>query len=76
MLFLYQIPYVKNWTTKEVSHLKYLVKVEQFEKRGHIVAKEGTPCDKVYIIKHGEFEIVKTNLTNVFYNENAGTAAV
>ena len=52
------------------------MKVEKFEKRGQVIAKEGTPCNKVYILVNGEFEVVKTKLSNVFYNSFAGTVAV
>ena len=74
--FLKQIPYIRSWINREVAQLKYLMKVEKFEKRGFIVAKEGTKCDKIYIIKDGEFEIVKTDLSNLFYNSVAGTVAL
>jgi len=74
--FLKQIPYIRSWINREVAQLKYLMKVEKFEKRGFIVAKEGSTCDKIFIIKDGEFEIVKTDLNNLFYNSAAGTVAV
>lgn len=76
MRFLRQIPYIKGWINREVSQLKYLMQIEKFDKRGQLLAKEGTKCTKIYIIKDGEFEIVKTDLTNVFYNSVAGTVAV
>ena len=56
--------------------MKYLMKVEKFEKRGQVIAREGTPCDKVYILLSGDFEVVKTNFANVFYNSVAGSVAV
>ena len=55
---------------REVHALRYLMKVEKFSKRGTIVAAENTEVDKIYIIKEGEFEIVKTDMNKVFYNES------
>ena len=52
------------------------MKIEKFEKRGSFVAREGTKCEKIYIMKEGEFEIVKTDLNNVFYNESTGNVAI
>ena len=56
--------------------MKYLMKAERFEKRGMILAKEGTPCDKIFILREGDFEIVKENMNNFFYNQHANTVAV
>ena len=74
--FLKQIPYVQKWIMREVYALRFLMKVEKFTRRGVIVAKENTTCDKIYIIKDGEFEIIKTDLNNVLYNDSADCAAV
>lgn len=76
MNFLRQIPYIKSWVAKEVTQMKYLMKPERYEKRGLVLAKEGTPCDRIFIFREGEFEIIKESLGNVFYNEHANTVAV
>ena len=52
------------------------MKIEKFGKRGTVVAREGTTCEKVYVIKEGEFEIVKIDLNNVFFNESTGNVAI
>lgn len=39
--FLRQIPYIKGWIYREVFQFKYLMKIEHFEKRGQVLAKEG-----------------------------------
>lgn len=59
-----------------MSQLKYLMKPEKFEKRGQVIAREGAKADKIYIIANGEFEVVKTSMSNVFYNSQASTVAV
>jgi hypothetical protein len=74
--FLKQIPYIEDWTIREVSGLRYLVKYDRFINRGTIVVREGTPLSKVFIVKEGEFEIVKLDLTNVFYNKSCGNIAI
>jgi len=76
MNFLRQIPYVKTWVNREVTHLKYLMKTEKFARPGIVLAQEGSTCDKIFIMIDGQYEIVKTDLTNVFYNETVGTVAV
>lgn len=76
MNFLKQIPYIKSWIAKEISQMKYLMKTERYEKRGMILAKEGTACNKIFIFREGEFEITKQNMNNVFYNSHAGTVAI
>lgn len=74
--FLKQIPYIQHMIMREVYALRFLMKVEKFTRRGVIVAKENTTCDKIYIIKEGEFEIVKTDLNNVLYNDSVDCVAV
>ena len=38
--------------------------------------REGEKCKKFIIIKSGEFEIVKTNLRDVFYNTVSGIVGI
>jgi hypothetical protein len=76
MNFLRQIPYVKTWVNREVTHLKYLMKTEKFTRPGIVLAQEGSTCDKIFIMIDGQYEIVKKDLTNVFYNDTVGTVAV
>ena len=44
--------------------------------RGKTILKEGDPCDKVIIVLQGEVEIVKSNLSTVFYNKKTGVLAI
>lgn len=74
--FLKQIPYIQNWIMREVYALRFLMKIEKFSRRGTVVAKENMTCDKIYIIKDGEFEIVKNDLSNVLYNDSMHCTAL
>jgi cAMP-dependent protein kinase regulator/cGMP-dependent protein kinase 2 len=76
MTFLKQIPYIRGWISREVAQMKYLMKSETYLKRGTVLAKEGSKCTKVFIFREGEFEVVKENLNNVYYNSHAGTVAI
>ena len=48
----------------------------KIENRGQYVFREGEKCSKFIIIKSGEFEIVKTNLRNVYYNTVSGIVGI
>lgn len=56
--FLKQIPFISHWSKNALSKLYYAVeKVDTF--RGNRIIKEGDPIDYIYIVKEGEFEILK-----------------
>ncbi|CAI2387493.1 unnamed protein product [Moneuplotes crassus] len=56
--FLKQIPFISHWSKNALSRLYYAVeKVDTF--RSQRIIKEGDPIDYIYIIKEGEFEVVK-----------------
>ena len=72
-----QIPYIgTDWKNKEVEKFVYHCKKIEFESRGRVIAKEGSLCDKVYIVAEGEVEVVKTDLNAIFMNYQAGIIGV
>ena len=66
--FLRQVPYIRNWLIKETHSLFLLCKERKIDLRGQTILREGTPCDKVLIMHQGELEIIKTDLSSIFYN--------
>jgi len=54
--FLASLPLFKDWTHKALKSILYLAPIEKFQ-RGHFVYKEGDPCEKLYIVKKGEFRV-------------------
>ena len=74
--FLRQIPYMQNWPVKELEVFLQYLKEKTIESRETVMAKEGTKCDKVFIIIEGEVQICKLSLKSVYYNHNSGTLAV
>ena len=67
--FLRQIPYISNWKQKEVTALLYSFVEKRHELAGQVIAREGTKCDKVYVVVQGEVEIVKKDIDKVFFND-------
>ena len=74
--FLRQIPFLLKWKQRELISLKYFLKITKLENRGQYLCREGEPCEKFIIVKSGEFEIVKTDLRNVFYNTSSGIVGI
>ena len=54
--FLKAIPCFSNWLRHAAAKLTFYLEEKHF-KRNHIVFKEGAPCDYVYRILDGEFEV-------------------
>lgn len=44
--------------------------------RGQTICKEGMRADKVIIILSGELEVVKTNLSSLYYSHETGVLGV
>ena len=38
--------------------------------------REGTKCNKVYVVLSGEIEVFKTNLSNVYVNTDTGAVGI
>lgn len=74
--FLRQIPYMSEWSNKDVDKIFNFCKESKAENLNQIIVHEGTKCNKVYVILEGEVEIVKTNLSNVFFNAEAGVLGI
>jgi len=71
--FLRTIPYISNWFNREIQSLYMLRKERKIEFSGKTIINEGDPCDKVIIVLKGEVEIVKTNLSTIFFNQATRT---
>jgi len=52
------IPYFSHWKDKEIKKFRQYF-TEIYFKRNHTVYKEGDQPQHVYIIKSGEFEVIK-----------------
>ena len=46
------------------------------ELRGTTLIKEGDPSNMIVIIISGDVEVVKSNLSNVFFNHNTGIVGI
>ena len=66
--FLRQVPYIRNWLIKETQALFLLCDERKVELRGQTIYREGTACHKVIIVQQGELEIIKTDLSSVYYS--------
>ena len=65
-----------KWKQRELIQLRPFLNIVKIENRGQYVFREGEKCSKFIIIKSGEFEIVKTNLRNVYYNTVSGIVGI
>ena len=74
--FLRNIPYLSNSTVREIHGLFLLFSEHTCLERGQTLVHEDTSCDKVIIVAKGEMEIVKSNLSTVFYNHETGTLGI
>ena len=74
--FLRQIPFLSKWKQRELISLRYFLQVNRIENRGQYLFREGEKCTKFIIVKSGEFEIVKTNLRNVYFNSVSGIVGI
>lgn len=62
--FLRRIDIFKDWPKSRLIKFMLCLRLKQFHQTGQDVIKEGGPADSVFIIKSGEFTIVKERLTN------------
>ncbi len=56
--FLKTIPYLKHWSYKLLINFSYFLQIRTYP-IGHIIYKEGDPCNEIAIIKNGIFEMRK-----------------
>ncbi|TNV83980.1 hypothetical protein FGO68_gene11952 [Halteria grandinella] len=56
--FMQQIPCFSCWTHTSILKFSYYLKKEKFN-RNQIIYKHGDPAVKIYIIKKGEFQLVR-----------------
>ena len=56
MEFFSFLPIFKEWPSKTLRNVTYIVPVSKFQ-RGFKVYKEGDTPEKMYIVKKGEFKV-------------------
>ena len=61
---------------KEIQSLYLQMKDHKYKQRGQVVMRENDEPDKVVIIRQGQFEIVKTDIKNIFFNEATAVVGV
>lgn len=61
---------MNNWQFNETKDFLYLKKERRYKVRNHVIVREGDTADKIYIVVEGEVEVVKTDLSQVYYNPN------
>ena len=54
--FIHSIPFFKTWTNITLSKFSYFFNEEKFY-RNQVVFKAGDSMNKIYIVRHGEFEV-------------------
>lgn len=74
--FLRQIPYMNQWTNKDVMKIYNNREEHRAENRGQIIAREGDLSAKMFIILEGEVEIVKTNMAKIHFNPETGVLGI
>lgn len=60
--FIRQIPFISHWSKNLLGKLKYSMDVMEYH-RGQKIITEGEPSTYIYIVKTGEYELVK-NMEN------------
>ena len=66
--FLRQIPYLTSWSLKEATQLFMSCKEHRIDLKGQEILREDTDSNKVIIVVQGEVEIIKRNLSGVYFN--------
>lgn len=56
--FLQSLPLFKRWTDRKLIKTSYAFEVRYYT-RNQLLFNEGDPTDKVYIVKEGEFQLIK-----------------
>jgi hypothetical protein len=56
--YLKSVPFFTSWTRTTLAKFTYYLKRHTF-KRNQIVYKEGDPCESVFFVINGEFEVLK-----------------
>ena len=63
--YFHSIPLFNDWTKGKFTKFTLCLKFKEFNTIGQLVVKEGAHADYVYLVKHGEFTIVKENLKTI-----------
>ena len=53
-----QIPFISHWSKTVISKLRYSLDIMKFH-RGQVIIQEGDKSEYVYIVKSGEYEVIK-----------------
>ena len=57
--FFQHLPFFQNWSRTALAKLKYIFQPREFIS-GQTVVHEGDKCDKIILIKTGEFDVTKS----------------
>ena len=76
MAFFRQIPYITNWSYRDVNRFLYKFDKTKVHPRGKVLAAEGSEADTVFVVREGEVEVVKTNLNNVLFNKKTAVVGL
>ena len=74
--FLRQVPYLRTMYSKEIHKLFLEMSKVEYPRRGQIVIREGEKADQVVIIEKGQFEIVKTDVKGIHFNEETAVVGI
>lgn len=60
MEFFTGLPFLRHWTIHQIQkhRLHYFFKAESY-KRNQVVLREGTPANWVYVVREGDFEMIR-----------------
>ena len=56
--FLQSVPFFRAWTKNSVAKFSYFFEKRRF-RRNQLVYREGDPCERVFLVRSGEFEVRK-----------------
>lgn len=56
--FLSTLPIFHKWTERKIKQISYAFDSKRVS-RNHVLFKEGDPIEKVYLVKEGEFQLLK-----------------
>ena len=52
------MPFFKGWSRTALAKMKYVFNLREYLTGQHIV-REGDQCDKIMLVRTGEFDVVK-----------------
>lgn len=64
---------MKNWNNREITLLIKSLEIKDYSVPGLLVMEEGRSAETIYIVKEGEFEVLKQKTSNVYMNSQSGS---